>query len=148
MPRDRFYESESPTRWFFGIWGIIAASVVAVLLISTGLFAFGVVTAPWKGKGDAFKKQQSGLNRVFAQQQFHDLNEEYEATVIKVDLYKSVWMQAGTQQALTNYQGVQAHCLDVVADYNAASKKYLSAQFKDFDLPVVLDKDPCIGLVK
>lgn len=142
MARDYFYDSPKPSRWFFGVWGWIIATIVMIMVISAALFGFGVVTAPWVGRGNAYKQQQSSNNRVFAQQQFEDLNQDYLATVRKIPRYKTQ-AATGDTAAATNLQGLQSHCDDVVGEYNAAALKYLTKDFRDVNLPPTLDGSAC-----
>jgi nitrogen fixation-related uncharacterized protein len=137
-----FYESESPTRWFFGVWGWIIACIVMILVISAVLFGLGVVTAPWAGKGRAYQQQQSSNNRIFAQQQFQDLYNDYQATVAKIPTYIQL-AKSGDTAATTNLAGLTSHCADVVGQYNAASGKYLTKDFRDANLPDQLDYNAC-----
>lgn len=145
MAREKWYDSDSPTRlaWGFGRWFATIFIVITIfsMLVTAAGWAFGVWTAPWKGRGEAYKKQQSAVNRVFAQQQFHDLNEDYQATLAKLPVYRR--SASTSYQAQVNYQGLVSHCMDVVAEYNAASKKYLTKDFKDYDLPVTLSPAAC-----
>ena len=145
MATEKWYDSDDPTRVAWGIGrtvAVVVGFIVIIILIGTLLaWGFGIVTAPWQGKGSAYKQQQSGTNRVFAQQLFHELYNDYQATVAKIPIYKE---QASTSyQAQTNLTGLESHCNDVVAQYNAASNKYLTKDFKDANLPVALSYESC-----
>lgn len=141
-----FYETESEPRWWAGIFGrsVIAIFLLIVLgFLASGLaLGFGTVLAPIFGRAHAYQKQQSGDNRIFAQQQFHDLNQDYLATVRKIPRYKEQ-AKTGDTAAVTNLQGLQSHCDDVVGEYNAAALKYLSKDFRDNNLPPTLDSSAC-----
>ncbi|GAC1521696.1 MAG: hypothetical protein NVS3B1_06240 [Marmoricola sp.] len=138
----KFYETENETRWWVGIYGRLILAIILLSLLSIGGYALSVALSPVKGRADQFKQQQSGTNRIFAQQQFHDLYADYQATVAKLPVY-SQQAKSGDTAAMTNLTGLIAHCTDVVGQYNAASAKYLTKDFKDANLPVQLDYSAC-----
>lgn len=142
MTKEPWYESDSPNRWAFGVGIWASLFIVMVLLITTALWGLGIVTAPWTGRGNAYKQQQGSTNRVFAQQQFHDLYQDYQATVAKIPRYRKAAV-TGDTAANINYTGLLSHCSDVVGQYNAASSKYLTKDFKDADLPYSLPQGAC-----
>ena len=141
-----FYETESEARWWAGITGRIVLALVLLLLIggavSWVVFGINTATAPARGRGGAYQRQQSSTNRIFAQQQFQDLYTDYQATIAKIPAYQAQ-AKGGDTVAQTNLTGLLSHCADVVGQYNAASAKYLTAQFRDADLPPTLDSSTC-----
>lgn len=145
MSTEKWYDSDDPVRWGWGV-GRWTATIVLALALFGGLltvagWAFGIWTAPWAGRGNAYKQQQSSTNRIFAQQLFHDLYTDYQATVAKLPLYKQQATQGYAQQA--NYDGLVSHCLNVVGQYNSAAGKYLTKDFRDADLPITLNNAEC-----
>lgn len=143
-----WYDSDNPSTFVRGgTWRAMIWIVVVVLFftfLGWGLWALGVFTSPIKGAGDAYKEQQSSNNRVFQQSFFEDTFADYESTVAKIgpakDALKNDKDNPLLQEQLT---GTINYCLDVVADYNAQSRKYLAADFKSADLPVQLDRTAC-----
>ncbi len=129
-------------------WRVMVGVIIFVLfigLISAGVWAFRVATAPVKGQGDAFVQKESATNRIGAQARFEDLYADIQATDAKLAPAKQALKRnPNSQIKQTEFTGLQNYCLDVVADYQAESRKYLSADFKAFDLPVgeVLLSDP------
>jgi hypothetical protein len=142
--RDRWYDSSNPTTvvrggtWRGMIW--VICIVVFVVVLSFALWAFGVFTSPIKGKGDAFKQQQSSENRIGAQARFEDLYQEVQATDTKLTTAKqALKANPDSQIKQTEFTGLINHCLDVVADYNAEARKYLAKDFRAIDLPPEID---------
>lgn len=121
---------------------ITGALLLVFVVLPLAVFGLGIVKAPWVGRADAYKQQQSANNRIQAQALFHDLYNEYQATVAKIPVYKNVTGE-GNYQANANLVGLLSHCADVVGMYNAESSKYLTRDFKDFGLPASLDAAAC-----
>lgn len=139
-----WYDSDEPRRWFWGITRWVVGLLVLSLSITLLGWAFGVWTAPWKGRGDAYKQQQSGDNRIFAQQQFHDLYQDFQATLAKIPIYNDQAKANPNDTAVqTNLTGLVAHCTDVAAQYNAAASKYLTKDFRDANLPPNIPPSQC-----
>lgn len=134
----KFYESDSETRWWVGIYGRLIIAVVLISLIGLGFYAFRVVTAEPKGRADAFKQQRSATNRIFQQAQFEDRYADVKASDRKLDQAK-VDAASGDPTARTIYTGLLNYCADAVAEYNAESRKYLAADFRGADLPHQID---------
>lgn len=141
----KWYDSENPSTlarggtWRVMVW--IIAVVVFVLLLSLALWGFGVFTSPLKGRGDAYKQQQSSTNRIAAQARFEDLIADIKATDAKLlTAKKAVKTDPGNQILQTNFTGLTNYCLDIVGDYNAESRKYLAKDFKAWDLPGQIDR--------
>lgn len=117
------------------VFGWSLTTVLAVVAIIAVVFGLTVLWAPWKGEADAFKKQQSGNNRIFQQAFFEDTYQEILATDKKIDVAADAVKQDPSTVNKTNYTGLVNYCNDVVADYNAQARKYLAADFKSADLP-------------
>lgn len=122
-------------------WRIMVFVILAVLfvgLISAGFWAFRVATAPVKGQGEAYVQKESAENRIASQARFEDLYADIKATDAKLASAKQA-AKSGDVIKQTEYTGLVNYCLDVVADYNAESRKYLAADFKAIDLPYQID---------
>lgn len=125
------------------IWAIIITIVIA--LGGVAWWAISVATADIKGEGDKIIEQQSAENFIRAQAFFEDTYADYEATLVKIEIAReALAADPGNQTLTTNLTGVQNHCTNVVADYNAESNKYLSEDFKAADLPESLDPRACL----
>ncbi len=166
MPRDweRDFQ-ERPRRTAAGAiisgWGLVCLIVVLIGAIGIGLWSFGVFTSDVKGQGDARKIKNSGENRVQAQGQFQTTFNSIKALDAKIvdgavqlkqfdeanpDVGKSggydprVEQRGQLQNAVT---GPQGQCRNAVADYDAAARTYTLQDFRDADLPKVIDEsDP------
>lgn len=128
--------------WRIMLW--IALFAVFFALLGWLLWGLGVIGAPIKGKGDAFKQQQSGANRIVQQAKFEDLYNEYRDSLAKIKPAKQALKQ-NPDSVIKNTEltGLVNYCIDVAGDYNAESEKYLAADFKRIDLPYELDRDAC-----
>ena len=148
MSREPWYEDDNPDRVAravggrFILWLIVF--VVVFGLIGVGIWAFSVGTAPVKGRGDAFRQKESGTNRIASQERFEQLYQDVLASDRRIDTFAaSLKRNPDSVVAQTNYDGAITHCQNVVADYDAASRKYTSADFRAIDLPAQIDnQDP------
>jgi hypothetical protein len=130
------------------------------LVVMTVLWGFGVVTAPWKGKGDAYQQKESSSNWVNAQRGFHDLDNKFETYKTQVEDAKAALAEVqkqyptsngtpydpGAQQvanARTTLTGLTQQCQNVVTQYNTDSQSYMTQDFKDAGLPEKLDPAAC-----
>lgn len=158
---DRLEDHPVKTGWqlaFLTVGGIVLIGVI----VMAALWGFGVVTAPWVGKGDAYQQKNSAQNWVSAQKEFHqDQNDvtSDQANIAAAKKSLSDWQKANpapsndpiayTQwsQQETNYQtaivGPQQACRNSVQDYNTASESYLTEDWKDAGLPTTLDTSLC-----
>jgi len=143
-----WYDSDNPTTvvrgfsWRAGVW--IALAVIFFAALGGLIWVLGVASSPVKGAGDAFKQQQSGTNRIAQQAFFEDTYADFESTVAKIQPAKDA-LKRDKDNPLLQEQltGTINYCLDVVADYNAQSRKYLAADFKSIDLPAQLNRNAC-----
>lgn len=142
--RDDVREGSAVARsigWRAAVWvlGILA------LVVVTGAVWWGikVATSDVKGQGDALQTKNSGTNRIRAQEEFVQTYQDVLAADQRVDV---MWNAAQTNPATvntTNYTGAVNFCIQAVADYNALSDKYTSADFRPADLPEQIDSlDP------
>lgn len=143
-----WYDSDNPSKLARGgswrLMLLIVAFIVFGLVVYAVLWGLGVVSAPIKGKGDAFKQKESANNRIAAQATFEDLYVDIKATDAKLAPAKqALKADPKSQVKQTQFTGLQNYCLDVVADYNAEARKYLAADFRSTDLPYEIDmQDP------
>jgi hypothetical protein len=141
----------------FKILGILLGTGIVIVMI---LWGFGVITAPWKGQGDAYQQKNSAQNWVAAQKTFHtEFNdvEAYKAKIAQsqkdITAYEIAHPQAnGTpfdpaaQQDAnlhTVLTGLQQQCQNTVADYNTNAESYLTESWRDAQLPDHLDPATC-----
>lgn len=137
-----------------GLFGNIALWAIGLVLligaISIALWAFGVFTSDLKGRGDAVKIKNSAVNRIQQQEQFVQLNEDYQGTLAKIEISRQSLANAGAtpeekQIAQTNLDGVKQICVDTAQQYNAQSQKYTARDFKSAGLPARLDAQECLS---
>lgn len=145
MPKqDKWYDSDDLSRVQRGMFGSIAfwAIGLTVLLgvISAALWAFGVFSSDIKGRGDATKTKNSGINRIAAQERFEDRFQDIKASDRKIDVAKmALELDPKNPTLQTNYTGTVQYCISAVAEYNADARKYTSEAFRAEDLPAVID---------
>lgn len=141
-------------KWWFGA---IALIVVTVVL----LFVFGVVTAPWKGKGDAYQQKNTSANWVAAQRAFHQQYNDIQAYKAKIaaakrdlDDFEHAHPNLGNgtpydplaqqdQNLRTTLTGLGQQCQNTVTGYNTDAQSYLTQDFRDAGLPDRLDPSEC-----
>lgn len=124
-------------RWVLAVLGLIAVICIAV-------WYFGVATSDVKGRGDATKLKNDGVNRVTQQAQFNEYFQAIKAADRKITVAK-VALDADPKNAVlsTNYNGLQSGCNDHIATYNALARTYTAQEFRDADLPAKIDiNDP------
>lgn len=134
------------SRWTAGriaLWTIVA--LIFFGLVGWGIWGLTVATSGIKGQGDGIIKNNSSENWIKQQAKFEDLNAEYESTLVRIEQFKTI-AEANPNDAIaqTNYNGQISHCTDVVAEYNAATRSFLSEDWKSIDLPPSLDPDDCV----
>ncbi len=136
--------------------GLVITGIVVIL---TAVIA-GIATGGsyWWGRGGAIQEKNSTGNFLSAQAQFHrDLNaitadkvkiQQAEAVVTQFTVDHPSFQGNGTPydplaQELSGDRevvtGLQQGCQNEVADYNTAAQSYLSADWRDANLPEQLD---------
>lgn len=141
MSRDRWREDRREMnrvgRFSLG-WFLIVLLVLGI--VGVGIWGFTVAISDVKGQGDAVVQRNSGVNRVKQQALFNQYYQEIMATDRKLDAAADDLAQDPKDLVLkTNYTGMINHCNDVVGDYNALARSYLAADFRDADLPYMID---------
>ncbi len=135
--------------------------VVLGILVTALLWGTGVVTAPWKGKGDAYIQKNSADNWVAAQRTFHQEDNDYTADLGKIRDAKAAlatfetgakpdpnsiaafqWQQQDTNLR-TDLTGLEQGCQQVAANYATDAQSYLTESFRDAGLPATLDAAAC-----
>ncbi len=138
-----FAELDYDTRhgfWYVAKWGV--AFVVLIVVVVGGLWALGVVAAPWQGKGDAYKTKESGTNRIAAQERFETMYADVIASDERLDVLAAAHKaDPADVVAATNYTGAETYCIKVRNEYNAEARKYTAEQFRASDLPEKLDPE-------
>jgi len=123
---------------------VVFGAVIVVVALVIGIWALRVATAEPKGRGDAVIEKNSAANWTKAQARFEELYAEIVATDRKVTLaHDLLATDPGNRTARDTYVGTRNVCLSFVADYNAAARTYLAADFRAADLPgQITDTDP------
>lgn len=127
-------------------WG--ARTIIAIIIIAGvitgGIWLFNVATSGVKGQGDGIIKNNSAENWIKQQAKFEELHANYETIQVRIDEFKKI-ADANPNDAIsqTNYQGQVSKCTDIVAEYNAATRSFLSQDWKSIDLPPTLDPATC-----
>ena len=123
------------------VWIIL---LIVIGLVGAAVWGITVATSGVKGQGDGIIKNNSADNWIAQQAKFEDLYAEYESTQVRIDQFKETADKNPNDAiAQTNYQGQVSHCTDVVAEYNAATRSFLSEDWKSIDLPPSLDPADC-----
>lgn len=119
-------------------------AVAACVALGIGIWGFRVATSEPKGRGDAAIEKNSAANWTTAQARFESLYAEIVAADRKVTLaHEALGTDPGNRTARDTYYGTRTVCLSIVADYNAAARTYLAADFRSADLPAQIgDADP------
>lgn len=140
--REDYREANKAVSW---VWLWVLIGLVVIAAISWGVWAFNVATSEIKGQGDGVIKNNSAENWIEQQAKFEELHAEYESTLVRIDQFQAIAL-ANPNDAIaqTNYNGQISHCTDVVADYNAATRSFLSQDWKSIDLPATLDPADCV----
>lgn len=114
--------------------------IVACVAVAIAAWFFRVQTSEIKGEGDALIRKNSAQNWTTAQARFESLYAEIAATDRKVTIAKQrLDAHPDDKTAADTYLGTQNVCLSFVADYNAAARTYLAADFRAVDLPAQID---------
>lgn len=145
----KWYDSDNPSTVVRGgTWRLMVLILVFLLffgLIGIGLWAFGVFTSDVKGRGDAVKTKNSAVNRIAAQENFHNLYQDVVAADRRIDVIAATLAKNPDSQVWqTNYTGAVTYCIDAVAAYDAEVKKYTKREYLDISLPQdrIDDQDP------
>lgn len=122
--------------------GWVVAIVVVVLagVIGAGVWLFRVSTSDVKGQGDAQIIKNEARNRIRAQEGF----ESKFAAIVAADKNLTITAEAlqakpGDLKLSTELNGQKMICNDLVAQYNAAARKFSDAEFRAADLPLQIE---------
>lgn len=114
---------------------------VVFVAVAAWWFAYGakVLSSEPIGKGDAIIEKNSAENWTKAQAEFEDLYAGIESQDQMITLLAEQAEENPGQFNSTNYAGARLTCLEMVGDYNAKARSYLSADFRAADLPARID---------
>jgi hypothetical protein len=139
LPRTRDVTRETGR---FGGWGLIVGCMVlaVVLALSAAVWAFGVGTSDVRGKGNAYKAKNDGVNRVAAQERFENLYADAKAADARLDVLQDA-TKANPDDAIASktYTGAVSYCISARAAYDAEARKYSARDFRATDLPAQID---------
>jgi len=142
--------------WVFSIIFVVFVIAAVIMGIKTS-FSY------WWGQQGAQQEKNSSSNWTSAQVSFHRQANDYDGYLKKIaqarqaladfdKLHPNLAGEDGlvgmqdtqARQSLTvNLTGVQQQCVNTVNDYNTASEGFLTADWKDADLPSRLDASAC-----
>lgn len=121
-------------------WGIALLAIIVIGLIGIGGWGFKILTSDIKGQGDSIIQKNTAENRLAAQARIEDMYSGIVAADQKVGIHATALAADPEDRTLqTNFTGIQSVCISAVEDYNAESRKYLSADFRAVDLPAQID---------
>lgn len=146
--REPWYDSDNPSRvvrgatWRTFLW--IIGIVAFVGLLSGGIWALRVATAPIKGAGDQEIIINDGRNRINAQEWFEGQYGQIKAADRKLDdAATNLAANPGDDFWRTNYTGLKNRCIEMVEAYNAEAHKVSREDWRDPRLPSRIDNtDP------
>lgn len=124
--------------------GLVFVFLIIVAVISGAIWAFGVLTSPIKGKGDAAKINYSAENWTQKQAMFQHSYNGIIAYDKDITRYKEM-IATGDDDRMNKelLNGVTSACIQEVSKYNAESEVYLSQDWKSINLPASIDNtDP------
>lgn len=147
LTNDTYWDEHPARATALGIgagWLIVIALIVLGVITTLALWAGGVLFAPVAGRANAYQQQQSGNNRIFAQQHFEQLYADIQAADRKIGPAEAaVQANPGSSYYQTNLDGLENICIDDVQQYNQDAHKYLLKDFRTADLPPQIDNsDP------
>lgn len=136
-------ENENPDKVGLSAGLRVGLVVLVVAIIGIGVWGFRVATSDVKGEGDATIQKNSAPNRVQARQEFQNIYEDIQGADQRIDVMAEAYAASKTTVNQTNLTGAKTYCISRVREYNALSKKYLSADFRPEGLPAAIDSlDP------
>lgn len=115
--------------------------IITLFLIAAGISGgLTYLLAPFKGAIQAEVQIESGANRRYTYDHFHNMCAAIKAIEIKIDTQQQLLSSVSTEDQrtmiLTNIAGLSSQRASKIAEYNADSEKaYTSARFKDDRLP-------------
>jgi hypothetical protein len=125
------------------VWKAIGITLGVVALIA-GIWwvSFGakIVSSEPIGQGEAIIQKNSAENWVKAQAKFEDLYAGIEAQDQMIEVLAESAERDSSIYNLRNLDGARLTCLDMVGQYNADARKFLSSDFKSIDLPDQIDE--------
>lgn len=130
----------------FKIFGVVALILLGMIVLGTvtGVLsgAINYVLAPFRGAVEAEIQIESGANRRYTYDHFHNMCAAIKAIEVNIDSQQNLMSNSSTMSdeqknmILTNIAGLQAQRANKISEYNADSDKaYTSARFKDDRLP-------------
>ncbi len=120
---------------------VVAAAVAVVLMLGAGIWWFQVATSDVKGRGDAEIVKNEAKNRIRAQEGFLDKFNGIIAADENLNLTaEQLKAQPSSVKLQTELTGQKMICNDLVARYNADTRKFTQEEFRDAELPHQIDK--------
>ena len=130
------------TKWF-GLT-IVGWIVIVIVVALVGAAAWGITVAVSgiRGQGDAITENNSAENWTAAQAEFEQNYATIKADDIKItNAHQQLQTDPENTVFQTNYSGLVSHCLNLVADYNADARSFLSEDWRAADLPEQIETE-------
>lgn len=127
--------------------GWIIVAVLFTIALSGLVWFIRVQTSEVKGAGDAQIITNDGRNRINAQETYHKIYNEILSLDERLTATSEQSSAATTPDDRRYYRqtldGQISRCLEVVGQYNAATRAVSQAKWRDADLPYEIDQtDP------
>jgi hypothetical protein len=141
-------------------WNWVAIVVAVGLVLSFGVWALGIVTAPWVGRQNVHRQINSPANQIFQYEHFFTLNGDIAADAANLKTEEAqaaahaqayppgspdpIGANAAEQSRLESVvTGTSALCQSLVQQYNNDAKEYTKDTFLSHQLPNQEDPTQC-----
>lgn len=114
--------------------------ICSVVVLTGGIWGFQYFTAPIRGKVEMQEQVQSGNNRRYTYNHFHDMYAKIKSYTKKIETQKNLLETTKDsdhkQRIRQNIAGLKSQRSDLVEQYNSDARKVKTkGQFRDKDLP-------------
>ena len=133
---------EGPSLW--KIVGVFIGVLAVIGVISLGIWGLRVAFAPVKGQGDTIIKNEGVDNRTRAQEKFYTMYNGIVALDANIAVLAATAREHPNDRiARQNVDGQIIACQQAVEAYNAETRKILSRDWRDPELPYEINpNDP------
>lgn len=140
----KFYDTDSETRWWFGITGRVVLGLLAFMVFAV---VIGLGSLGWRylfagPSGQVQKREiiQSGTNQLGQQQRFEQLFADVKAYDVQISQTADALAATPDDSRLpTVLLGLKNQCVDATAQYDALARTERAEAFRAADLPPKID---------